>query len=227
MVNGLGVLGWGVGGIEAEAAVLGQPLPMVTPKVVGFRFSGALETGVTATDLVLTVTEILRKHGVVGKLVEFHGDGLSNLCVADRATIGNMSPEYGATAYLADRRPDPRLPALDRARCRPHRSRRALLEGTGAVAHRRQPAPEFTETFELDLSTVEPSVAGPRRPQDRVGPSEVWKSFKDVYGEHLEKWAGASWVAGRPREGRRAMRLPSTANGHDDIERTNSVTATS
>ena len=100
MVNGLSVLGWGVGGIEAEAALLGQPLPMLTPKVVGFRFSGALGTGVTATDLVLTVTEILRKHGVVGKFVEFYGDGLSGLTVADRATLSNMSPEFGATASL-------------------------------------------------------------------------------------------------------------------------------
>jgi aconitate hydratase len=188
MVNGLGVLGWGVGGIEAEAAMLGQPLPMLTPKVVGFRFTGALQTGVTATDLVLTVTEILRNHGVVGKLVEFYGDGLSSLSVADRATIGNMSPEYGATCgffpvdnqsldYLRfTGREEETIDLVERY------AKEQQMFRTDGMAE-----PEFNEKLELDLSTVEPSVAGPRRPQDRVVLPNVWPSFKEVYGEYLEK----------------------------------------
>jgi aconitate hydratase len=182
MINGLGVLGWGVGGIEAEAAMLGQPLPMVTPKVVGFRFSGGLETGVTATDLVLTVTEMLRKHGVVGKFVEFYGEGLSSLTVADRATLSNMSPEFGATASLFpvdDRtleylrltgRDESLLDLVER-----YTKEQAMFRTDDSID------PEFTETLELDLSTVEPSVAGPRRPQDRVVLKDVWKSFTEVH----------------------------------------------
>jgi len=182
MINGLGVLGWGVGGIEAEAALLGQPLPLVTPKVVGFRFSGSLATGVTATDLVLTVTEMLREHGIVGKFVEFYGEGLSNLTVADRATLSNMSPEYGATAayFPIDEQTLTYLELTGRD------------EGTVDLVERyakeqqmfrtnESPDPEFTEALELDLSDVEPSVAGPRRPQDRVSLTNVWKSFTDVY----------------------------------------------
>jgi aconitate hydratase len=188
MINGLGVLGWGVGGIEAEAAMLGQPLPMLTPKVVGFRFTGSLELGVTATDLVLTVTEMLRKHGVVGKLVEFYGEGLSSLSVADRATIGNMSPEYGATCgyfpiddqsleYLKfTGRDEETIDLVER-----YAKEQGLYRTDG------MPAPEFTESLELDLSSVEPSVAGPRRPQDRVPLGDVWASYKDVYNEYLEK----------------------------------------
>jgi aconitate hydratase len=182
MVNGLSVLGWGVGGIEAEAAVLGQPLPMLTPKVVGFRFTGALRTGVTATDLVLTVTEMLRSYGVVGKFVEFYGQGLSNLPVADRATISNMSPEFGATAslfpiddqtlaYLRLTGRDPELIDLVERYAKEQRMFR-----TDATVD-----PAFTETLELDLATVEPSLAGPRRPQDRVTLPNVWSSFKTVY----------------------------------------------
>ncbi|MGH2817617.1 MAG: aconitate hydratase AcnA [Actinomycetota bacterium] len=182
MINGLGVLGWGVGGIEAEAAMLGQPLPLVTPRVVGFRFSGALQTGVTATDLVLTVTEMLRKHGVVGKFVEFYGEGLSSLTVADRATLSNMSPEFGATASLFpvdDRtleymrltgRDESLLDLVER-----YTKEQAILRTDDSDD------PEFTETLELDLSTVEPSLAGPRRPQDRVALRDVWKSFTDVH----------------------------------------------
>nr|MDQ3957167.1 aconitate hydratase AcnA [Actinomycetota bacterium] len=182
MINGLGVLGWGVGGIEAEAALLGQPLPMVTPKVVGFRMTGELQTGVTATDLVLTVTEMLRKHGVVGKFVEFYGSGLSNLRVADRATIGNMSPEFGSTAayfpvddqtltYLKlTGRPDDVVDLAER-----------YCKEQGVFRTDDTPDPHFTETLELDLSTVEPSVAGPRRPQDRVPLSGIWDSFTSVY----------------------------------------------
>ena len=182
MINGLGVLGWGVGGIEAEAALLGQPIPLVTPKVVGFRFNGALQTGVTATDLVLTVTEMLRKHGVVGKFVEFYGDGLSSLTVADRATLSNMSPEFGATASLfpideqtliymrLTGRDDELIDLVER-----YAKEQTLFRSDG------MPAPEFTETLELDLDSVEPSVAGPRRPQDRVTLPNVWQSFTEVY----------------------------------------------
>jgi aconitate hydratase len=187
MVNGLGILGWGVGGIEAEAALLGQPIPLVTPTVVGFRFTGALHTGVTATDLVLTVTEMLRKHGVVGKFVEFYGEGLSNLTVADRATISNMSPEFGATASLfpIDHQ------TLDYLRLTGRDE--ALLDLVERYAKQQgmfrtddTTDPEFTETLELDLSTVGPSLAGPRRPQDRVDLADVWKSFTDVYTEETK-----------------------------------------
>ena len=182
MINGLGVLGWGVGGIEAEAAVLGQPMPLATPKIVGFKMTGSLQTGVTATDLVLTITEILRKHGVVGKFVEFFGKGLSSLTVADRATISNMCPEYGATAALfpvdhqtlkymelTGRKPE-LLDLVERYTKEQHLFR---TDDT--------PDPEFTETLELDLDDVVPSVAGPRRPQDRVSLSKAWDSFADVY----------------------------------------------
>jgi aconitate hydratase len=186
MINGLGVLGWGVGGIEAEAAMLGQPLPLVTPKVVGFKFTGTLNTGVTATDLVLTVTEMLRAHGVVGKFVEFFGAGLSSLTVADRATLSNMSPEYGATAGLFPI--DDQTLAYLRLTGRP--------EGTIDLVERyakeqvmfrtdETPDPSFTETLELDLTTVEPSLAGPRRPQDRVALGGAWDSFKAVYADDL------------------------------------------
>ena len=183
MINGLGVLGWGVGGIEAEAALLGQPIPLLTPKVVGFRMTGSLNTGVTATDLVLTVTEMLRAHGVVGKFVEFYDAGLSNLTVADRATISNMCPEYGATAALfpidhqtldymkQTGRPAELIDLVER-----------YAKEQGLWRSDDTPAPEFSETLEIDLSSVEPSLAGPRRPQDRVTLPQVWRSFTDVYG---------------------------------------------
>jgi aconitate hydratase len=182
MINGLGVLGWGVGGIEAEAALLGQPLPLVTPKVVGFRMTGGLQTGVTATDLVLTVTEMLRKHGVVGKFVEFYGSGLSNLGVADRATLGNMSPEFGSTAAYFP--PDDQTIKYLRLTGRPDEvvelAERYCKE-QGIYRTDETPDPVFTEYLELDLSTVEPSVAGPRRPQDRVALPNIWESFTKVY----------------------------------------------
>jgi aconitate hydratase len=187
MVNGLSVLGWGVGGIEAEAALLGQPLPMITPKVVGFRFTNSLQIGVTATDLVLTVTEILRKHGVVGKFVEFYGEGLSSLTVADRATLSNMSPEFGATASLFP--PDDQTLAYMRLTGR----KEDQIDLVERYAKEQQmwrtddtPDPEFTETLELDLSKVEPSMAGPRRPQDRASLPDVWKSFTDIYSEEVK-----------------------------------------
>ena len=186
MINGLGVLGWGVGGIEAEAAMLGQPLPLVTPKVVGFKFTGTLKTGVTATDLVLTVTEMLRAHGVVGKFVEFFGAGLSSLTVADRATLSNMSPEYGATAGLFPI--DDQTLAYLRLTGRPEDTVDLVeryAKEQGMFRTDETPDPSFTETLELDLTTVEPSLAGPRRPQDRVALGGAWDSFKAVYADDL------------------------------------------
>ena len=169
MVNGLGVLGWGVGGIEAEAAMLGQPVSMLIPKVVGFKLSGAIPTGVTATDVVLTITEMLRKHGVVGKFVEFYGEGVASVPLANRATIGNMSPEFGSTAAM--------FPiddvTLDYLRLtgrseRAGRAGRGVREGCRRSGTTPPPSPSFSEYLELDLSTVVPSIAGPKRPQDRI-----------------------------------------------------------
>jgi aconitate hydratase len=178
MINGLGVLGWGVGGIEAEAAMLGQPISMLIPQVVGFRLTGRLAEGSTATDLVLTVTEMLRKKGVVGKFVEFYGPGVANLPLADRATIGNMAPEYGATCglfpvdeetlrYLAFTSRPRELVALVRA----YMNEQGLFHTPDA------PEAEYSDTLELDLGRVEPSLAGPRRPQDRVPLTEVGRQF--------------------------------------------------
>jgi aconitate hydratase len=181
MINGLGVLGWGVGGIEAEAVTLGQPYYMLVPEVIGFKLTDALPEGVTATDLVLTVTQMLRAHGVVGKFVEFYGDGLSRLSLPDRATIANMSPEFGATCTFFP---------VDEETLK-------YLRGTGRdedlvelveTYHREQglwrtdetPEPRFTEVLELDLSTVEASLAGPRRPQDRVALDDMQPSFRQA-----------------------------------------------
>ena len=171
MINGLGVLGWGVGGIEAEAVMLGQPLYMLMPEVVGFELTGQLPPGATATDLVLTVTQILRKEGVVDKFVEFFGPGVSNMKLADRATIGNMAPEYGATmGFFPDRRRDARTtcaaPAARKAEVRTGRALHARSSSCSAPTT--APAPQFTKMLSLDLGTVEPSLAGPKRPQDRV-----------------------------------------------------------
>jgi aconitate hydratase len=201
MINGLGVLGWGVGGIEAEAALLGQPLPLLTPKIVGFRFSGSLNAGVTATDLVLTVTEMLRAHGVVGKFVEFYGEGLSSLTVSDRATLSNMSPEFGATASLfpVDHK------TLEYMRLTGRSEELIDLVETYSKAQGMfrtddTPDPEFSEKLELDLGQVVPSVAGPRRPQDRVAVQNIWDSFAAIYSDEikenngvtvdLSRWAG-------------------------------------
>jgi aconitate hydratase len=178
MINGLGVLGWGVGGIEAEAAMLGQPISMLIPEVVGYRLKGSLPVGTTATDLVLTVTQVLRKKGVVGKFVEFYGPGISNLKLADRATIANMAPEYGATVgffpvdsetldYLAFTGRDRDWVELVREYC--------TLQGLFHTAT--SPEPSFNEVLELDLSTVEPSLAGPKRPQDRVALKDARENF--------------------------------------------------
>ncbi|MGH3140500.1 MAG: aconitate hydratase AcnA [Gaiellales bacterium] len=183
MINALGVLGWGVGGIEAEAVMLGQPIYMTPPQVIGVRLSGGLTSGVTATDLVLTMTERLRQHGVVGKFIEFFGPGLGALTVADRGTISNMSPEFGATAstfpvdgetlrYLRDTGRTPEHVDLVE---RYTKEQGLFRTGDG-------PEPVYTETLDFDLSAVEPSLAGPRRPQDRVSLPKVGQSFTDAFG---------------------------------------------
>src|SRR5690349_12102763 len=178
MVNGLGVLGWGVGGIEAEAAMLGQPVSMLIPEVVGFRLSGQLKEGITATDLVLTVTQMLRQKGVVGRFVEFYGPGLDNLPLADRATIGNMAPEYGATCgfFPIDERTIDYLKLTGRDEDRIALVR-AYAQAQGLWRDANTPEPLFTDTLELDMATIEPSLAGPKRPQDRVLLSEVDEQF--------------------------------------------------
>jgi len=178
MINGLGVLGWGVGGIEAEAAMLGQPIAMLVPQVVGFRLVGALPEGTTATDLVLRVTEMLRSHGVVGKFVEFFGPGLAELRLADRATIANMAPEYGATCgiFPIDRAAIDYLRFTGRGEARVELVE-AYCREQGLFHDQDTPEAEYSDTLELDLATVEPSLAGPRRPQDRVPLSGVKDSF--------------------------------------------------
>ncbi len=192
MVNGLGVLGWGVGGIEAEAAMLGQALSMLVPQVVGFRLSGRLREGATATDLVLTVTEILRRTGVVGKFVEYFGDGLAALPLADRATLGNMSPEYGATCgffpvdqvtidYLRLTGREPERIALVEAYCKEN-----------MLWHEPGEPPAYTQIVELDLGDVEPSVAGPRRPQDRVPLANAKQAFLETLGSFGVDYANGS-----------------------------------
>ena len=179
MVNGLGILGWGVGGIEAEAAMLGQPIAMLIPDVIGFRLTGKLPEGATATDLVLTVTQMLRRKGVVGKFVEYFGPGLDQLGLADRATIGNMSPEYGATCgfFPVDK------VALDYLHMTGRDEHRialveAYLKAQGMFRDASMPEPVFTDTLELDLGTVVPSIAGPKRPQDRVALKDAAAAFK-------------------------------------------------
>ncbi len=188
MVNGLGVLGWGVGGIEAEAAMLGQPVSMLLPEVIGFRLTGKLNEGVTATDLVLTVTQMLRKKGVVGKFVEFFGPGLDNMTLADRATIGNMSPEYGATCgffpvdpetvrYLTTSgRTDERI-ALVEAYCKAQ----GLWREAGSAD------PVFTDTLELDLGSVVPSMAGPKRPEGRIALENISSGFAEAMKSEYKK----------------------------------------
>ena len=222
MINGLGVLGWGVGGIEAEAALLGQPISMLVPPVVGFRLTGAVSEGATATDLVLTVTEILRKHGVVGKFVEFYGPGLDQLPLADRATLGNMSPEYGATIaifpideetlkYLRFTGRDEAAVELVRA----YAKEQGLFRSTGSAG---APDTAYSEKVELDLSTVEPCLAGPRRPQDRVplrcAKSMFYEALQSLGQGHLPapnknsvgRWEGEG---GEPQPGKEAQGSPS------------------
>ncbi|MET4780148.1 aconitate hydratase AcnA [Glaciihabitans sp. UYNi722] len=186
MVNGLGVLGWGVGGIEAEAAMLGQPVSMLIPKVVGFKLSGSIPTGVTATDVVLTITQILRRHGVVGKFVEFYGEGVAAVPLANRATIGNMSPEFGSTAAI--------FPiddvTLDYLRLTGRSEEQvALVESYSKLQklwHHVSVEPSFSEYLELDLGTVVPSIAGPKRPQDRVELSSAKSQFELDLGAYAD-----------------------------------------
>jgi aconitate hydratase len=178
MVNGLGVLGWGVGGIEAEAAMLGQPVSMLIPRVVGFKLTGEIKPGVTATDVVLTVTQMLRKHGVVGKFVEFYGAGVAEVPLANRATLGNMSPEFGSTAAIfpIDEVTVEYLRFTGR-----NDEQIALVEAYAkeqGMWHEPDTEPKFSEYIELDLATVEPSIAGPKRPQDRISLSEAQAAFR-------------------------------------------------
>src|SRR5262249_20315344 len=186
MINGLSVLGWGVGGIEAEAAMLGQPYSMLLPEVIGVRLNGKLKEGVTATDLVLTVTQMLRKRGVVGKFIEYFGPGLAGLTIADRATLGNMSPEYGATCgffpidddtirYLSDTgRPAGRIALVA-----------AYAKAQGMYRTKNTPDPLFTDVLKLELSSIEPSLAGPKRPQDRIALKEVKSGFIQAMDEQF------------------------------------------
>jgi aconitate hydratase len=190
MVNGLGVLGWGVGGIEAEAAMLGQPVSMLIPRVVGFKLNGELPAGATATDLVLTITEMLRKHGVVGKFVEFYGAGVSAVPLANRATIGNMSPEFGSTCAIfpVDAETIEYLKFTGRGA-----DEVALVEAYAkeqGLWHDPSVEPVFSETLELDLSTVVPSIAGPKRPQDRIELTGAKQAFRSVLPNYTKDVAG-------------------------------------
>jgi aconitate hydratase len=201
MINGLGVLGWGVGGIEAEACMLGQPLYIVTPEVIGFKLTGRLREGVTATDLVLTVTQMLRQKGVVDKFVEFYGDGLSQLSLPDRATIANMAPEYGATCgffpvddetlrYLRQTgRPKELIDLVER-----------YCKEQGLFRTAQTPDPIFSDTVELRLEDVEPSVAGPKRPQDRIRLWDVKRVFQASLDVHLRRP-----MAGEGEQSRRSL----------------------
>jgi aconitate hydratase len=186
MQNGLGVLGWGVGGIEAEAAMLGQPVSMLIPRVVGFRLTGELPAGATATDLVLTITELLRKHGVVGKFVEFHGEGVAAVPVANRATIGNMSPEFGSTCAIfpIDGETITYLRLTGRSD-----EQIALVEAYAkeqGLWHEPGRSARYSEELELDLTTIVPSLAGPKRPQDRVALTDAKASFRDALGAYVQ-----------------------------------------
>src|SRR3954452_4405782 len=210
MVNGLGVLGWGVGGIEAEAAMLGQPMSMLIPQVLGVKLSGELREGATATDLVLTVTQRLRETGVVGRFVEFYGPGVSTLPLADRATIGNMSPEFGSTCaifpidvetirYLEfTGRPKEQLELVE-----------TYAREQGMWHDESSEEPTFSETLELDLGEVEPSLAGPKRPQDRVALVEAQPEFREALQDLLPEDVDGDRKEGVPPHG--------TAEGDDDV----------
>jgi aconitate hydratase len=218
MVNGLGVLGWGVGGIEAEAAMLGQPVSMLIPKVVGFKLTGAINTGVTATDVVLTITEMLRKHGVVGKFVEFYGEGVTSVPLANRATIGNMSPEFGSTVaifpidsvtidYLRTTGRSQEQLDLVEAYCKAQ-----------GLWHDPSIEPRYSEYLTLDLSTVVPSIAGPKRPQDRIVLSEAKASFEKALPTYTEQPSNPVKVSGHEY---------TIDNGHVTIASITSCTNTS
>jgi aconitate hydratase len=212
MINGLGVLGWGVGGIEAEAAMLGQPMSMLIPQVLGFRLHGQMPEGATATDLVLTVTEMLRERGVVGKFVEFYGAGLVGLPIADRATIGNMSPEFGSTCAIFPVDAET-LTYLELSGRAPEQI--ALVEAyakeQGLWHDEHSEAPTFSDTIELDLASVEPSIAGPKRPQDRIALSRAQTSFREALGGYVTDYDA--------RDEADAESFPASdppANGNDD-----------
>ncbi|HVT40870.1 MAG TPA: aconitase family protein, partial [Gemmatimonadaceae bacterium] len=209
MINGLGVLGWGVGGIEAEAAMLGQPVSMLIPEVVGVKLHGRLPAGATATDLVLTCTEMLRKKNVVGKFVEYYGSGLSSLSLADRATIANMSPEYGATMgfFPCDAETLKYLSLTGRDE---HHVKlvEAYAKTQGIFRTDDTPDPAFTDTLELDLSTVVPSLAGPKRPQDRIPLSTSKQAYREAFAAQM---AGTSPKAEAVAVARMAAESPATA----------------
>ncbi|HVB29951.1 MAG TPA: aconitate hydratase AcnA [Gemmatimonadaceae bacterium] len=221
MINGLGVLGWGVGGIEAEAAMLGQPVTMLIPEVVGFKLHGKLPAGATATDLVLTCTEMLRKKKVVGKFVEFYGAGLSSLSLADRATIANMAPEYGATMgffpcdaetlkYLRlSGRPEHHVKLVE-----------AYAREQGLFRTDDTPDPVFTDTLELDLATVEPSLAGPKRPQDRVPLARAKSMYLEAYKGEAERMAGGAPAASTADSRKAEARMDSEggAQAHEGVD---------
>ena len=221
MVDGLGVLGWGVGGIEAEAAMLGQPMSMLIPQVLGFKLSGSLPEGATATDLVLTVTEMLRARGVVGKFVEFYGAGLAGLPIADRATIGNMSPEFGSTCAIFPIDAET-LRYLELSGRPPERI--ALVEAyareQGLWHDESSPEPVFSDLIELDLGEVVPSIAGPKRPQERVSLSDSKRVFRDALrgyvanGDGLDEALADTFPASDPT----ATQGPDKCNGHDEVE---------
>ena len=223
MINGLGVLGWGVGGIEAEAAMLGQPVTMLIPEVIGFKLHGKLPPGATATDLVLTCTEMLRKKKVVGKFVEFYGAGLSSLSLADRATIANMAPEYGATMgffpcdaetlkYLRlTGRPEHHVKLVE-----------AYTRQQGLFRTDDTPDPTFTDTLELDLATVEPSLAGPKRPQDRVPLAKAKTMYADAYQAEAARIAASAQASGNGNGDTAAAKARMDAEGaaqeHNEVD---------
>ena len=216
MVNGLGVLGWGVGGIEAEAAMLGQPVSMLIPRVVGFKLTGAIPAGATATDVVLTITEMLRKHGVVGKFVEFYGDGVAAVPLANRATIGNMSPEFGSTCAI--------FPiddvTLEYLRLTGRSDEQvALVEAYAreqGMWHDADREPRFSERLELDLGVVVPSIAGPKRPQDRISLSDAKRAFRKVLPTYVKGDEGsAGEAASFPASDPTPQGSPDGLNGGD------------
>jgi aconitate hydratase len=220
MVNGLGVLGWGVGGIEAEAAMLGQPVSMLIPRVVGFKLTGELPEGSTATDLVLTITEMLRKHGVVGKFVEFYGDGVAAVPLANRATIGNMSPEYGSTCAIFPIDDETLRYLRFTGRKDEQVSLVETYAKTNGLWHDPSVEPVFSESLELDLGSVEPSLAGPKRPQDRVPLKRAKSMFREALGSYVESVQDAvdeavdeSFPASDPASPSNSEPVPSAAHG--------------
>ncbi len=221
MINGLGVLGWGVGGIEAEAAMLGQPVTMLIPEVIGFKLHGRLPAGATATDLVLTCTEMLRKKKVVGKFVEFYGAGLSSLSLADRATIANMAPEYGATMgfFPCDAETLKYLRLTGRSE---HHVKlvEAYTKEQGLFRTDDTPDPVFTDTLELDLATVEPSLAGPKRPQDRVPLANAKTMYADAYQAEAQRLAASAKPVGNgdTAVAKTRMDAEGAAQTHDEVE---------